>query len=128
MAVNQAHIQAGLTNIAHQKALMKNIHQRLEALRILAKSKAIAEVELLLQEREWLSATAEANRLHNEQAILQAKTHHLSQTRLHYLAEKNGAIRSASIKPMKLLTNCDKSRSNCWRSSASKAYVHRLQV
>ncbi|MCB5320583.1 HlyD family type I secretion periplasmic adaptor subunit [Yersinia intermedia] len=88
MAVNQAHIQAGLTNIAHQKALMKNIHQRLEALRILAKSKAIAEVELLLQEREWLSATAEANRLHNEQAIFQAKTHHLSQTRLHYLAEK----------------------------------------
>ncbi|MFA3761030.1 HlyD family type I secretion periplasmic adaptor subunit [Yersinia sp. 2466 StPb PI] len=87
-AVNQAHIQAGMTNITHQKVLMKNIHQRLQALRTLAKSKSIADVELLLQEREWLNATAESSRLDNEQAILQAKAHHLSQTRLHYLAEK----------------------------------------
>ncbi|CNH10250.1 HlyD family type I secretion periplasmic adaptor subunit [Yersinia pekkanenii] len=88
LAVNQAHIQAGMANIAHQKKLMKNIHQRLQALRTLAKSKAIAEVDLLVQEREWLNAAAEASRLQNEQAILQAKTLNLKQIRLHYLAEK----------------------------------------
>ncbi|MDN0109800.1 HlyD family type I secretion periplasmic adaptor subunit [Yersinia mollaretii] len=87
-AVNQAHIQAGIANIANQKVLMKNIHQRLQALRTLAKSKSIAEIELLVQEREWLNATAEASRFHSEQAILEAKTLNLTQTRLHYLAEK----------------------------------------
>jgi membrane fusion protein, RTX toxin transport system len=87
-AVNAAHIQAGIVNMTNQKALMKNIHQRLQALRTLAKSRSIAEVELLIQEREWLNATAEASRLQNEHAILQAKTLNLAQTRLHYLAEK----------------------------------------
>ncbi|MDN0122778.1 HlyD family type I secretion periplasmic adaptor subunit [Yersinia aleksiciae] len=87
-AVNQAHIQAGIANIANQKVLMKNIHQRLQALRTLAKSKSIAEVELLVQEREWLNATAEASRFQSEQAILEAKKLNLTQTRLHYLAEK----------------------------------------
>ncbi|CFQ27408.1 HlyD family type I secretion periplasmic adaptor subunit [Yersinia bercovieri] len=87
-AVNQAHIAAGIANIANQKVLMKNIHQRLQALRTLAKSKSIAEVELLVQEREWLNASAEASRFQSEQAILEAKTRNLTQTRLHYLAEK----------------------------------------
>ncbi|MBS0055919.1 HlyD family type I secretion periplasmic adaptor subunit [Yersinia sp. Marseille-Q3913] len=87
-SVNQAHIQAGIANIANQKVLMKNIHQRLQALRTLAKSKSIAEVELLVQEREWLNATAEASRFQSEQTILEAKTLNLTQTRLHYLAEK----------------------------------------
>lgn len=94
-SVNQAHIQAGIANIANQKVLMKNIHQRLQALRTLAKSKSIAEVELLVQEREWLNATAEDSRFKSEQLILEAKTLNLTQTRLHYLAEKNGAIKSA---------------------------------
>lgn len=87
-SVNQAHIQAGIANIANQKVLMKNIHQRLQALRTLAKSKSIAEVELLVQEREWLNATAEDSRFKSEQLILEAKTLNLTQTRLHYLAEK----------------------------------------
>ncbi|QHB32649.1 HlyD family type I secretion periplasmic adaptor subunit [Yersinia canariae] len=87
-AVNQAQIQAGITNIIHQEALMKNIHQRLQALQTLAKSKSIAAVELLVQEREWLNAGADAGRLASEQAILQAKARQLMQTRLHYLAEK----------------------------------------
>lgn len=87
-SVNQAHIQAGIANIANQKVLMKNIHQRLQALRTLAKSKSIAEVELLVQEREWLNATAEDSRFKSEQLILEAKTLNLTQTRWHYLAEK----------------------------------------
>ncbi|CNI06062.1 hemolysin transport protein [Yersinia frederiksenii] len=88
LAVNQAHIQAATINMTNQQALMKNIYQQLQALRTLAKSKSIADVELLIQEREWLNATAEADRLKNEQAILQAKALNLTQTRVHYLAEK----------------------------------------
>ncbi|HHB1472535.1 TPA: HlyD family type I secretion periplasmic adaptor subunit [Yersinia enterocolitica] len=87
-AVNQAYIQAGSTNITHHKALMKNIHQRLQALQTLVKSKAIAEAEVLIQEREWLNASAEGNRLESEQAVLRAKMRNLAQVRLHYLAEK----------------------------------------
>lgn len=87
-AVNQAYIKAGDASISQQRALMKNIQRRLQALRALVKSKSIAEVEVLIQEREWLNANAEASRLQNEQAVLQAKTHNLTQTRLHYLAEK----------------------------------------
>ncbi|HHH2196288.1 TPA: HlyD family type I secretion periplasmic adaptor subunit [Yersinia enterocolitica] len=87
-AVNQAYIQAGSTNITHHKALMKNIHQRLQALQTLVKSKAIAEAEVLIQEREWLNARAEGNRLESEQAVLRAKMRNLAQVRLHYLAEK----------------------------------------
>ncbi|CNB96479.1 HlyD family type I secretion periplasmic adaptor subunit [Yersinia pseudotuberculosis] len=87
LAVNQAHLQAGIEHNSHQKALLKNIHQRLQASRTLAKSKSIAEVELLVQEREWLTATAEANRLQSEQDILRAKAHSLAQTRMHYLAK-----------------------------------------
>ncbi|HDL7822668.1 TPA: HlyD family type I secretion periplasmic adaptor subunit [Yersinia enterocolitica] len=88
LAVNQAYIQAGSTNITHHKALMKNIHQRLQALQTLVKSKAIAEAEVLIQEREWLNASAEGNRLESEQAVLRAKMRNLAQVRLHYLAEK----------------------------------------
>lgn len=88
LAVNQTHFRAGSDRISHQKILLKNIHQRLQALRTLAKSKSIAEIELLVQEREWLTATAEASRLQNEQDILQAKAHSLEQTRVHYLAQK----------------------------------------
>lgn len=88
LAVNQAHMQSAAASIANQKTLMKNIYQRLQALQTLAKSKAIAEVELLIQEREWLNAKAEASRMQNELAILQAKERNLSQTRLHYMAEK----------------------------------------
>ncbi|EPS8491602.1 HlyD family type I secretion periplasmic adaptor subunit [Yersinia enterocolitica] len=88
LAVNQAYIQAGSTNITHHKALMKNIHQRLQALQTLVKSKAIAEAEVLIQEREWLNASAEGNRLESEQAVLRAKMRNLVQVRLHYLAEK----------------------------------------
>ncbi|HDL6508085.1 TPA: HlyD family type I secretion periplasmic adaptor subunit [Yersinia enterocolitica] len=87
-AVNQAYIQAGSTNITHHKALMKNIHQRLQALQTLVKSKAIAEAEVLIQEREWLNASAEGNRLESEQVVLRAKMRNLAQVRLHYLAEK----------------------------------------
>ncbi|HDM8081021.1 TPA: HlyD family type I secretion periplasmic adaptor subunit [Yersinia enterocolitica] len=87
-AVNQAYIQAGSTNITHHQALMKNIHQRLQALQTLVKSKAIAEAEVLIQEREWLNARAEGNRLESEQAVLRAKMRNLAQVRLHYLAEK----------------------------------------
>ncbi len=87
LAVNQAHLQAGIEHNSHQKALLKNIHRRLQASRTLAKSKSIAEVELLVQEREWLTATAEANRLQSEQDILRAKAHSLAQTRMHYLAK-----------------------------------------
>lgn len=87
-AINQAYIQAGSTNITHHKALMKNIHQRLQALQTLVKSKAIAEAEVLIQEREWLNASTEANRLESEQTVLRAKMHNLAQVRLHYLAEK----------------------------------------
>ncbi|EKN3870393.1 TPA: HlyD family type I secretion periplasmic adaptor subunit [Yersinia enterocolitica] len=87
-AVNQAYIQAGSTNITHHKALMKNIHQRLQALQTLVKSKAIAEAEVLIQEREWLNARAEGNRFESEQAVLRAKMRNLAQVRLHYLAEK----------------------------------------
>ncbi|MGH1473932.1 HlyD family type I secretion periplasmic adaptor subunit [Yersinia proxima] len=86
--VNQAYIKAGYASMGQQRALMKNIQQRLQALRTLVRSKSIAEVEVLIQEREWLNANAEASRLQNEQAVLQAKAHHLKQTRLHYLAEK----------------------------------------
>jgi RTX toxin transport system membrane fusion protein len=93
MAVNQAQLLAGVTSVANQNALLKNIHQRLEALRTLAKSKSIAQVELLVQEREWLVARAEASRLQHEQDILQAKTYSLAQTRLHYLAEKARSYR-----------------------------------
>lgn len=88
LAVNQAHMHSAVANIANQKTLMKNIYQRLQALQTLAKSKSIAAVELLIQEREWLNAQAEASRMQNELAILQAKAGHLTQTRLHYLAEK----------------------------------------
>ncbi|WP_390620189.1 HlyD family type I secretion periplasmic adaptor subunit [Yersinia rohdei] len=91
LAVNQAQLQSALVNIANQKILMKNIHQRLRALQTLAKSKSIAQVELLVQEREWLNATAEASRFQNESAILQAKARHLTQTRWHYVAEKKRA-------------------------------------
>lgn len=87
-AVNQAYIQAGSTNITHHQALMKNIHQRLQALQTLVKSKAIAEAEVLIQEREWLNARAEGNCLESEQAVLRAKMRNLAQVRLHYLAEK----------------------------------------
>ncbi|CFQ76669.1 HlyD family type I secretion periplasmic adaptor subunit [Yersinia enterocolitica] len=87
-AVNQAYIQAGSTNITHHQALMKNIHQRLQALQTLVKSRAIAEAEVLIQEREWLNASAEGNRLESEQTVLRAKMRNLAQVRLHYLAEK----------------------------------------
>ncbi|AVX38162.1 HlyD family type I secretion periplasmic adaptor subunit [Yersinia massiliensis] len=87
-AVNQAQLQAAIANIANQIILMKNIHQRLQALRTLAKSKSIAEVELLVQEREWLNAKAEESRFQSEQTVLEAKNLNLTQTRLHYLAEK----------------------------------------
>ncbi|QAX78669.1 HlyD family type I secretion periplasmic adaptor subunit [Yersinia hibernica] len=87
-AVNQAYLQAGESNITHQRVLMKNIYQRLQALQTLVKSQSIAQIEVLLQEREWLNANAEASRLQNEQDVLHAKANQLMQTRLHYLAQK----------------------------------------
>lgn len=109
-AVNQAYIQTGGTNIAHQKALMKNIYQRLQALRTLVKSKSIAEVEVLIQEREWLNANAEAGRLQSEQVVLQAKKHHLMQIRLHYLAEKKRSYQEQLNKAHEVLNQLQQER------------------
>ncbi|MDA5544288.1 HlyD family type I secretion periplasmic adaptor subunit [Yersinia rochesterensis] len=109
-AVNQAYIQAGGANVVHQQDLMKNIYQRLQALRTLAKSKSIAEIEVLIQEREWLNAKAEASRLQNEQAVLQAKKHHLKQTQLHYLAEKKRSYQEQLNKAHEVINQLQQER------------------
>lgn len=109
-AVNQAYIKAGHASMGQQRALMKNIQRRLQALRTLVKSKSIAEVEVLVQEREWLNASAEASRLQNEQAVLQAKTHNLKQTRLHYLAEKKRSYQEQLNKAHEVINQLQQER------------------
>lgn len=109
-AVNQAYIKAGDASMDQQRALMKNIQRRLQALRTLVKSKSIAEVEVLVQEREWLNAKAEASRLQNEQAVLQAKAHNLTQTRLHYLAEKKRSYQEQLNKAHEVINQLQQER------------------
>lgn len=88
LAVNQSNYQAGTRQISSQQQLWNNIQKRLQAKRKLAKTQAIAQVELLEQEREWLNADAELGRLNGQQAILLAQRQTMTENRHRYLAEK----------------------------------------
>ncbi|AWK14335.1 HlyD family type I secretion periplasmic adaptor subunit [Candidatus Fukatsuia symbiotica] len=104
LAVNQANYQAVEQKIGSQQRLLKNIERRLQAHRTLAKTQAIAEVELLKEEREYLNAKAELSALDGQQSILLSQQQSYIQGKQRFLAEKKRDYRERLNKASEVIS------------------------
>ncbi|GDY24223.1 HlyD family type I secretion periplasmic adaptor subunit [Agarivorans sp. Toyoura001] len=71
--VNLAQQKANQNDLDSLLSLKSNVDMRLDARRTLAKSKAIARVELLEQEKEYLDVVRTINSLHAQDLVLKAQ-------------------------------------------------------
>lgn len=86
--VNRAELEANQQGIQALNKLKQNIVTRLHARRALMESNAIARVDLLEQEKEWLDVERDISNMQAQQAILKAKASSLVEQRETLLAQK----------------------------------------
>ena len=110
LAVSHSSYQAGKGHIASQQQLLNNVQQRVQAVRKLAKIQAVAQVELLEQERELLNVQAELARLRGQQEVLLAQQQTLTENRHRYLAEKKRDYRERLNKADEIIAQLHQER------------------
>lgn len=88
LQVNVTQQQANQHDLSSLKKLRTNISKRLKARQTLAASKAIAQVELLEQEKELLEVDRTINGLRAQDAVLQAQHNSINEQIDSFLAQK----------------------------------------